>query len=126
MKKPSTISNIKLIKYKNPYITKNWIKWLNDKEVTKYSDQRFKKHTFISQRKYLKKLKANNTVFFKIYFKQKEIGNIFLTNIDENNENCEIAYLIGEKSLWNKGIATFIVKLMIKYAFKNLKIKKIY
>ena len=125
MNNDSILKNIKVIKYKNPYISKNWIKWLNDKEVTKFSDQRLKKHNLKTQRKYINNLKKNNTVFFKIYLESKEIGNIFLTKIDKYNKNCEIGYLIGEKSLWNKGIATLVISLTIKYAFKKLKMKKI-
>ena len=39
------LKNIKLVQYKKPSVSQNWIRWLNDKDVTKYSDQRFIKHT---------------------------------------------------------------------------------
>lgn len=126
MTNKSFLKKIEIIKYKTPYITKKWVNWLNDKEVTKFSDQRFIKHNLSTQSKYIKDLKNKNTVFFKIYFENNEIGNIFLTQIDKNNKNCSIGYLIGIKSLWNKGIATYVIKLTIKYAFNILKIKKIY
>ena len=40
MKKNSIIKNIQLKKFKKPKIIKQWISWLNDKEVTRFSDQR--------------------------------------------------------------------------------------
>ena len=126
MKDEKTLNHIKLQKISKPTISRNWIKWLNDKDVTKFSDQRFIKHTIISQRKYVRTLIKNNTLFFKILYKKKWIGNILLTKIDEKNENCEIGYLIGEKSFWRKGIATFIIAKVVDYAFKKLKLKKIY
>ena len=47
--------DIKLIQKKDLSlkILKEWIYWLNDKEVTKFSNQRFKKHTVSSQKNYL-------------------------------------------------------------------------
>ncbi len=126
MKDEKILNYIKLQKIINPSISKNWVKWLNDKDVTKFSDQRFIKHTIKSQRKYITSLIKNNTVFFSIFYKKKNIGNIFLTKIDEKNENCKIGYLIGEKSFWKKGIATFVIGKVIDYAFMKLKLKKIY
>ncbi len=120
------LKKIKIKKYKNPNITKKWISWLNDKEITKYSDQKHRLHTPKTQKKYLESLKKNNTVFFKIYLDEKEIGNIILTKIDDYNKNCEIGYMIGEKTLWGKGVATFVIGLALKYAFKTLKMKKIF
>ena len=37
------------------YDLKSWIGWLNDKEVTKYSGQRFSKHTLSTQKNLLNK-----------------------------------------------------------------------
>ena len=62
---------IKQIK-KNNEVTKNWVKWLNDKDVTKYSKNRFKKHTLLSQKKFLlSKLKSKKNLIFKIFIKKK-------------------------------------------------------
>ena len=127
MKKNSITKNIQLKKFKKPKITKKWISWLNDKEVTRFSDQRLSNHTFKSQNKYLKnKINENKTIFFKVYLNKNEIGIIVLTNINKFHKSCEINYLIGEKNIWNKGVATYIINVVIKYAFKKLKIKKIY
>ena len=125
MKDDSILKHIRLKKFTNPSITKKWIKWLNDKIVTKYSDQRHKVHSISSQKKYISNLLKSNSIFFKIYFKNQEIGNIILTNIDKNNENCEIGYLIGEKKFWNKGVASFVISQIVEFAFKKIKIKKI-
>ena len=106
---------------------KKWVNWLNNKEVTKYSCQRLYKHTINSQKKYLKeKMKEKKTLFFQVLFKKNKIGVIVLTKIDHYHKNCEINFLIGEKFFWGKGIATYIIKLIVKYAFSSLKMKKIY
>ena len=109
------IKDIKIKRSIKPTVTKDWINWLNDHEVTKYSCQRLFKHSFKTQ---------NN--FFSYIFQKKKIGIIVLTKIDKFHQNCEINYLIGDKLYWGRGIATHIIKLTSKYAFNYLKMKKIY
>tara|TARA_B100001093_G_C26807329_1_gene1006048 strand:+ start:819 stop:1343 length:525 start_codon:yes stop_codon:yes gene_type:complete len=103
-----------------------WVKWLNDKEVTKYSEQRFKKHTKLSQINFINfKLKDKKSFLFKIIFENNFIGVIELGNMDHQHSNCEIMYIIGEQKYWSKGIGTRSINLALKFAEKN-KIKKVY
>ena len=121
------IKDIKIKRSIKPTVTKDWINWLNDHEVTKYSCQRLFKHSFKTQNNYVKKkINEKKTIFFHIFFKKKKIGIIVLTKIDKFHQNCEINYLIGDKLYWGRGIATHIIKLTSKYAFNYLKMKKIY
>ena len=46
---------VKIIKLKSYSHIKKWVSWLNDKDVTKFSEQRFTKHTESSQKKFIKK-----------------------------------------------------------------------
>jgi len=118
--------SIKLKKIKNNKITKKWIKWLNDKEVTKFSKNRYKKHTISSQQDYLKKkLESKNNLLFKILFNDIHIGVIEIGEI-KYRRSCHISYMIGEKSYWNRGIGSKVIKKIKTFIFKNLKIKKIY
>ncbi len=103
-----------------------WINWLNDKYVTKYSDQRFFIHSISSQKNFLKeKLKKKNSIIFKIYYKNIFVGIIELGNIDYRNQNCEIMYFIGNRYYWSKGIATKAISLCLDYA-KKMRINKVY
>ena len=117
---------IKQIK-KNNEVTKNWVKWLNDKDVTKYSKNRFKKHTLLSQKKFLlSKLKSKKNLIFKIFIKKKHIGLIEISKINNLQKFCHISYMIGEKIYWNKGIGTKVIDLIKKYIFEKMNFKKIY
>ena len=108
------------------YDLKSWIGWLNDKEVTKYSGQRFSKHTLSTQKKFIKqKLAIKNSAIFKIYCNNLFVGVIELGNIDLKNQNCEIMYFVGNKNYWSKGVATKAINLCIDYA-KKKKIHKIF
>ena len=54
----------------------------------------------------------------------KVIGTIQLA-IDEGNKSAEIEFII-HPNYWNNGIATNIAKTIIKYAFKVLKLNRIW
>ena len=105
---------------------KLWISWLNDKLVTRYSNQRFYKHTIYSQKNFIKeKLNKKNSIIFKIYFKNIFVGVIELGNIDYRNHNCEIMYFVGNRNYWSKGVATKAIKECLNYA-KKIKMSKVY
>lgn len=52
------------------------------------------------------------------------IGNVQLTNIDKGE--AEFHIFIGEEKYWGKGIGTQATLELIKIAFNQLKLKKIY
>tara|TARA_B100000963_G_scaffold358210_1_gene382312 strand:- start:54947 stop:55483 length:537 start_codon:yes stop_codon:yes gene_type:complete len=122
------MNNIKIKQIKkNTEVTKNWVKWLNDKDVTKFSKNRFKKHTLKTQKKFLlSKLKLKNNLIFKIFIKKKHIGIIEISKINNLKKFCYISYMIGEKKYWNKGIGTEAIGLIKKYIFDKLNFTKIF
>jgi len=53
------------------------------------------------------------------------IGGMGLHRINYQNKNAETGYWIGRK-YWRQGLMTEAVKLVLKYAFKELKLMRIY
>ena len=108
-------------------LLKEWVKWLNNSEVSKFSSRGLKKHTIKSQKKFItKKIKDKTCKLFLIKFNKRYVGVIELFNIDLKNKNCEIRYLIGDPNFWGEGIATKSIQLATKFGFKNLKLKTIF
>ena len=56
--------NLEIRKFEKKYISKKYISWLNNKNLMKYSDQRFYKHDFKSAMNYLASMKKTNNFFF--------------------------------------------------------------
>ncbi len=54
------------------------------------------------------------------------IGNISLQSIDWINRSAEIAWLIGNKEYWGKGIATEAGKLVIEHGIERLNLHRIW
>ena len=98
-------------------ISNDYLKWMNDFEVNKYTEQKYKKHKIKDIKKFVnEKNKSNNEFLYGIFFKKKHIGNIKLGPINFIHKSAEISYFIGEKELWGKGYATKAIKLIIKIA----------
>ena len=62
LKKKKYKISLKLIKLSN--ITKSYVKWMNDYEVVKYTEQKFKKHTTADIKKFVKE-KINSSTDLK-------------------------------------------------------------
>jgi RimJ/RimL family protein N-acetyltransferase len=118
---------LKLIKKKE--VSKAWISWLNNKDVTQYSEQRFRNHTISTQKIFLKKkLSDTNNKLFGIYINLKKstmIGVLELSNISFIHKFCNLSYMIGDKNFWGKGFASIAIKKAIRIAFLKYKIKTI-
>tara|TARA_Y100000310_G_scaffold251715_1_gene258322 strand:+ start:38748 stop:39269 length:522 start_codon:yes stop_codon:yes gene_type:complete len=71
----------------------------------------------------LDKKKKKDEINLAIEVKGDVVGGIGFIKIEKHK--AEIGYWIG-KRLWNKGIMTRAVKLMTKFAFNNLKLRRIY
>ena len=88
---------IKLVKFNKKFLTKRYISWLNDKKLMRFSEQRFKKHTLNSCKKYLEESQKKKDLFYAIVDKsyERHVGNIYI-KIDKLNNIGDIRILIGE------------------------------
>ena len=110
-------------------ISKKYQKWMNDFEVHKYTEQKYKRHSILDIRNFVKEKNKDKTEFlFGIFLKKKNlnthIGNIKLGFINYRHKTAEISYFIGEKNMWNKGYTTLAINKIIKIA-KKKGIKKV-
>ena len=103
--------------FQTSHITKKYLKWLKDKEVTKYtsikSDQKFSQiYNYIKQHQNSKFQKI-----YRIFYLNKHIGNIRISHIDKKEVSFGI--LIGEKNYQAKKIGSKSLKLLIKILRKK-------
>lgn len=100
-------------------------KWRNDPEVFAKTGRRYSGPVTLED-----ELNWISTVLgrsderrFAILAEGKYIGNVYLTDITQNE--AEIGIFIGNKNYWKKGVATKTYKLIFDYAFKSLNINNI-
>jgi RimJ/RimL family protein N-acetyltransferase len=54
------------------------------------------------------------------------IGNSSFHNLDWRNRNAELGIFIGEKSYWDRGYGTEVMRLLLKHGFNTLNLHMIY
>lgn len=65
---------------------------------------------------------------FIIHMKEdgKAIGSAYLRDIDSKNKNAEFGIFIGEEDYLGKGIGNETARLMLKYAFEDMKLHRVF
>ena len=108
----------------------NWYNWFNDEENMKYMQQHYFPNTKTKQLEFYKNEIENNKSKLQLGIVCKKdnalIGVISLNNIDFLNGRCEISGFVGEKKYQNFKLFTEANTLIIKHAFDNLRMHKIY
>ena len=100
-------------------------KWRNDPEVFKYTGTVYDHEiTLETELHWIERVIKNDDEYrCAIIADNCYVGNIYLTNIDD--EKAEYHIFIGDKSYWGKGVAKKASIEIIRYGFENLNLKKI-
>jgi RimJ/RimL family protein N-acetyltransferase len=107
-------------------VTQKYVDWMNDPDVTKYTESRFRKHTFRGIKLYVQDVSGNSDdYFYGIFLHNEHIGNIKL-HINMHHNLGDIGLIIGDKQQWGKGYATEAIKLVTDHGFNVLGLHKIY
>lgn len=107
--------------------TDNIIKWRNSEDVLKYF---LDKRPLTAERhnEWYQNMILTGKVhqFIIVLDDEREIGSVYLKNIDTVNSNAEFGIFIGEKCEKGKGYGTMATRLICDYAFRTLHLHKVY
>ena len=109
-------------------VTIEYLGWLNDYEIVKYTESRHAVHTMESLKNFVIHVNNESNYCFAIIDIQsgKHIGNIKIGNIHPMYKYADVGLIIGDKNFHGKGIATEALKLCVEFAFKQLKLHRLY
>ena len=119
-------SEIYLLPFENSDITSEYISWLNDPDVVRFSNQRFIRHTIKSSQIYLKSFK-NTTNFFLTIRRQIDdlpIGTMTVY-FSTHHKTANIGILIGQKSLWGQGLGQDAWDTITAWLIDSYQIRKV-
>lgn len=117
--------NLIICPFDTYHLTQNYVDWLNDKEVVRFSEQRHKTHTLESCLAYWQSLKNSPSLFWAIETKAKvHIGNI-TAHFDIANGSADIGILIGNKSCWGKGYGQEAFSTVCEFLLEHASIRKV-
>ena len=85
-------------------ISKEYLSWLNDAEVMRFSNQRFRSHTAASARDYIASFEGTSNSFVAIRLADggRMIGTM-TAYVDEHHGTADMGLLIGDRTCWGQG-----------------------
>ena len=110
---------------------KAYVDWLNDSEVNKFLETRWYIQTIEGVKDYVDKVnRSNHSYLFGIFYKTNyssnaHIGNIKIGPINKFYNYADISYFIGEKTYWGKGLATEVIKTILRFGFETIGLNRI-
>jgi RimJ/RimL family protein N-acetyltransferase len=117
------LGEIKLQNFQQLDITENYLRWLNDKELMKYSRQSFFDHDIKSAEMYLKTFSNSSNRFLAIKINQTLVGTATVY-IDDIYKTCSYGILIGKEFLGN-GFGQIVWDFLIKDLSVRLGARKV-
>jgi RimJ/RimL family protein N-acetyltransferase len=107
-------------------ITNEYISWLNDKELMKYSEQRHRLHTYESCLKYYEAISSSHGFFWAIVARRDRvhIGNITV-HIDLHNNLADVGLLIGAKPYGGRGLGFEAWNRVLSYLLQEIGVRKV-
>lgn len=108
-------------------VSERYVSWLNDAEVTAGTELRFTSHSIKDVCDYVARANASPTdEMWKIMLEgEGHVGNIRLSSINVIHRRARVALLIGEKSVWGRGIGTAAIVTLSRHAFEDMKLHKL-
>jgi ribosomal-protein-alanine N-acetyltransferase len=102
---------------------KESLEWVSDKEVGQFVGVDFSDVSLKGEEVRLKEIMENTDGYnWLIEYDGQVVGNVNISTIKETSDEFGIKagslnYILGEKELWGKGIATILVKHVLRWAF---------
>lgn len=87
------------------HITNEYISWLNDADVVRYSNQRFTQHTLQTSLNYLQTFSNTENIFLAVYLKNEAryVGTMRV-HFFAAHQVADIGIMIGDRTCWGRGV----------------------
>lgn len=101
------------------------VSWRNDPDVNRYLADRLKSRAEVEG--WFNRLRSNPRIWLKAVLRDgRLIGYCTVESIDEKSRKCEPALVIGEVNSWGLGIGRTVLEEMLKYAFSDLHMHRVW
>ena len=107
-------------------ISASYLSWLNDPEVTRFSNQRFKQHTAESSAAYLESFAGNGNSFLLIeqLMDLRPIGTVTVYR-DNRHLTADIGLMVGDRQCWGQGYGRESWQWMLEYLLVEERTRKV-
>ena len=107
-------------------IDERYLGWLQDSEVTRFSNQRFNCHTMESCYAYQNSFNGSTNTFLMLEHREDKvpIGTITIYR-DRHHGTADIGIMLGNKDYWRKGLGLEAWSAVLKELLQELEIRKV-
>ncbi|HET6493553.1 MAG TPA: GNAT family protein [Burkholderiales bacterium] len=105
-----------------------YLSWLLDAEVTRFLEARFTQYDAVHLRDYIVRENGrDDAVLFGIYLAdaRRLIGTLKLSQIRRDHRHCDLGLMIGDKTVWGRGLGAETIRLGTDYAFRVLDMHRV-
>ena len=107
-------------------ITASYLSWLNDPEVTRYSNQRFVTHTEESCRSYLASFRDSANQFLSICRLDDMVPVGTMTAyVSLHHQTVDIGIMIGDRGVWGRGFGQDAWNTLVNWFHASGRFRKI-
>jgi len=117
----------KLIPFCIDSVNDNYLSWLNDSNVNKFLEIRYRNQTIDDIFEYIDGFyKDKEKYIWGIYpIKGGLIGTVTLNNVNRDNRVAELGIMIGDINYWGKSASEDAINLVLNFAFKKIGLNSI-
>jgi len=107
-------------------VTNNYVRWLNDPEIVRFSNQRFRSHDRESCLAYLRTFLDSDNLFLAI----RLVGDGCLIGtltayVSPHHGTADMGLLVGERGLWGRGFGREAWNLLLYHLLQIRKLRKV-
>ena len=117
---------IKISDFKLSDINDDYISWLNDQDVMRFSNQRFMRHSKKTGKAFFNSIKISEGFFFLItHIESEESIGTMTVHFSKDHKRADMGILIGKKNFWNQGLGEEAWSLVMNYLLKKMFFRKV-
>lgn len=120
-------ARVRLVALGPAHLTERYVSWLNDREVVRYSEQRYVRHTLDSCAAYLRSFQGTPHYLWAIEAHTPPLGHIGNLNayVDERNRTADLGILIGDKGAWRQGFGREAWRAACSFLLRSARVRKV-
>ena len=112
--------------FKESDISDDYISWLNDPEVVKFSNQRFMSHNRKTCEAYFNSIDGSDDLFLAIiHHESEEIVGTMTVYFTPNHQIADIGIMLGNRACWGQGLGAEAWCALMDFLLEKLGVRKV-
>lgn len=119
-------TKVLLLPFAQAHITDRYLGWLNNPQVVRFSNQRFRNHDMASSLVYLASFEGTDNIFLLV--RRADTGAAIGTltaYIKRHHETADVGVMIGDTKVWGQGFGQDSWDTILNWLILSAKLRKV-